>query len=175
MQRHTARSSGSPSKHLQQAPMWGRWLDEGSWCPYQSLLQAAEQLRVCSAGCRTCTSSHASTHLTGSKTPGPLLLMLAEGSMPRLPVSIEAASLRMSPKMLPVTMVSKDFGLRMICIAALSTYLCATRTFHKLCFVPKGTKSRARSAQRLCILHARAGLAERTSVVCGNWTLLTLM
>lgn len=61
---------------------------------------------------------------TGSKTPGPLLLMLAEGSMPRLPVSMDAASDRMSPKMLPVTIVSKDFGLRMICIAALSTYLC---------------------------------------------------
>ena len=49
--------------------------------------------------------------------------MLAEGSMPRLPVSMEAASDRMSPKMLPVTMVSNDFGLRMICMAALSTYL----------------------------------------------------
>ena len=61
--------------------------------------------------------------LTGSKTPGPVLLMLAEGSMPRLPVSMEAASDRMSPKMFPVTMVSKDFGLRMICMAALSTYL----------------------------------------------------
>jgi hypothetical protein len=66
---------------------------------------------------------HAGRKLTGSKTPGPVLLMLAEGSMPRLPVSMEAASDRMSPKMLPVTMVSNDFGLRMICMAALSTYL----------------------------------------------------
>lgn len=60
---------------------------------------------------------------TGSNTPGPSLLMLAEGSMPRLPVSIDAASDRMSPKMLPVTMVSKDLGFRMICMAQLSTYL----------------------------------------------------
>jgi len=32
--------------------------------------------------------------------------MLADGSMPMLPVSIEASSDRMSPKMLPVTIVS---------------------------------------------------------------------
>lgn len=55
--------------------------------------------------------------------PGPSSLVLADGSIPKLPVSMDAASERMSPKMLPVTMVSKDFGFRMICIAALSTYL----------------------------------------------------
>ncbi len=60
---------------------------------------------------------------TGSKMPGPSLLVLAEGSIPRLPVSMDAASDRMSPKMLPVTMVSKDLGFLMICMAALSTYL----------------------------------------------------
>ena len=43
--------------------------------------------------------------------------------MPRLPVSMAAASDRMSPKMLPVTSVSKLRGLRMTCMAALSTYL----------------------------------------------------
>ena len=49
--------------------------------------------------------------------------MEAEGSMPSEPVSIEASSLRMSPKRLPVTMVSKERGARIICIAALSMYL----------------------------------------------------
>ena len=49
--------------------------------------------------------------------------MLAEGSIPRLPVSMEASSDKMSPKRLPVTMVSKDLGLRSSDIAALSTYL----------------------------------------------------
>ena len=60
--------------------------------------------------------------------PGPSLLVLADGSIPRLPVSIDAASDRMSPKMLPVTMVSKDLGFLMICMAALSTYLHACCT-----------------------------------------------
>ena len=55
--------------------------------------------------------------------PGPSLLVLAEGSIPRLPVSIDAASDRMSPNILPVTMVSKDLGFLIICMAALSTYL----------------------------------------------------
>ena len=55
--------------------------------------------------------------------------MLAEGSIPKLPVSIEAASDRISPNMLPVTIVSKDLGFLMICMAALSTYLHA---HHKL-------------------------------------------
>lgn len=40
--------------------------------------------------------------------------------MPSEPVSIDASSDRMSPKMLPVTMVSKALGLRISCIAALS-------------------------------------------------------
>ena len=61
--------------------------------------------------------------LTGSKIPGPSSLVLAEGSMPRLPVSMDAVSDSMSPKMFPVTMVSKNLGFLMICIAALSTYL----------------------------------------------------
>ena len=43
--------------------------------------------------------------------------------MPRDPVSMEASSERMSPKMLPVTMVSNHLGLRISCIAALSMYL----------------------------------------------------
>ena len=61
--------------------------------------------------------------LTGSKMPGPSSLVLADGSMPRLPVSMDAVSDRMSPKMFPVTMVSKNLGFLIICIAALSTYL----------------------------------------------------
>ena len=62
-------------------------------------------------------------HRTGSYIPGPESLMLAEGSMPNEPVSMEASSDRMSPKILPVTMVSKARGLRISCMAALSTYL----------------------------------------------------
>jgi hypothetical protein len=53
--------------------------------------------------------------------------MDAEGSMPRDPVSMDASSERMSPKMLPVTIVSKYLGLRMSCIAALSMYLWAVQ------------------------------------------------
>ncbi len=48
---------------------------------------------------------------------------LAEGSIPMEPVSMAAASLRMSPNMLVVTMVSNCLGARMSCIAALSTYM----------------------------------------------------
>ena len=51
------------------------------------------------------------------------MLMLAEGSMPRLPVSMEASSDKMSPKMLPVTIVSNTLGFRKSCMAALSMYL----------------------------------------------------
>lgn len=49
--------------------------------------------------------------------------MLADGSMPRLPVSMEASSERMSPKRLPVTMVSNSLGFRSSDMAQLSTYL----------------------------------------------------
>ncbi len=49
---------------------------------------------------------------TGSKTPGPLSPRLADGSMPSDPVSIAAASLRMSPNMFSVTMTSKRLGRR---------------------------------------------------------------
>ena len=55
--------------------------------------------------------------------PGMEPLMLAEGSMPKLPVSMEASSDKMSPKMFPVTMVSNSRGFRSSCIAQLSTYL----------------------------------------------------
>ena len=54
--------------------------------------------------------------------------MLAEGSMPIEPVSIAASSLRMSPKRLVVTSTSNCFGLRMSCIAQLSTYKCESST-----------------------------------------------
>lgn len=43
------------------------------------------------------------------------MLRDAEGSMPREPPSMEASSDRMSPKMLPVTTVSKYLGLRSSC------------------------------------------------------------
>ena len=43
--------------------------------------------------------------------------------MPRLPVSMEASSEMMSPKMLPVTIVSNTLGFLSSCMAALSTYL----------------------------------------------------
>mmetsp|Transcript_25264 Transcript_25264/g.69662 ORF Transcript_25264/g.69662 Transcript_25264/m.69662 type:complete len:200 (-) Transcript_25264:846-1445(-) len=64
----------------------------------------------------------------GSKTPGPDSPMDAEGSMPSDPTSMEASSLRMSPKMLPVTMVSNCLGHRMSCMAALSTYMWLSST-----------------------------------------------
>ena len=49
--------------------------------------------------------------------------MLAEGSIPNEPVIIAAASLIMSPNILVVTIVSNCFGSRIICMAALSTYI----------------------------------------------------
>lgn len=60
---------------------------------------------------------------TGSKMPGPELLIDADGSMPSDPVSMAPASERMSPKMFPVTITSKNLGCRISCIAALSTYM----------------------------------------------------
>jgi hypothetical protein len=87
--------------------------------------------------------------------PGPLSAMLAEGSMPRLPVSMAAASDRMSPKMLPVTSVSKLRGLRTSCMAALSTYLRARR----------GRPARARPAAPGGGRAARAGGSARRT--CG--------
>ena len=48
---------------------------------------------------------------------------VAEGSMPRLPVSIEARSDRMSPKMFEVTITSNWRGLRTNCMAQLSAYM----------------------------------------------------
>ena len=61
--------------------------------------------------------------------PGPVSLMLAEGSIPRLPVSMEASSDRISPNRLAVTIVSKTLGLRNSCIAALSMYLHELRVY----------------------------------------------
>ena len=59
---------------------------------------------------------------TGSKRPGsPSAPRLAEGSIPRLPVSIAASSLRMSPKRFSATITSKSAGRETSCIAALST------------------------------------------------------
>ena len=52
----------------------------------------------------------------------------ADGSMPIEPVSIAAASDRMSPNMLPVTMTSNCFGARISCIAAASTKRCVSST-----------------------------------------------
>ena len=55
----------------------------------------------------------------------PLLLASneAEGNIPIEPVSMAAASERMSPNILPVTMTSNFFGARTSCMAALSTYM----------------------------------------------------
>ena len=48
--------------------------------------------------------------------------------MPRLPTSIDASSLKMSPNILPHTIVSNCFGHLTNCIAALSTYMCDSST-----------------------------------------------
>ncbi len=53
---------------------------------------------------------------------------VAEGSIPRLPVSIEARSDSRSPKMLLVTMTSNWRGLRTSCMAQLSAYICDSST-----------------------------------------------
>ena len=48
--------------------------------------------------------------------------------MPMLPVSMAAASLRMSPNILPVTTTSNFLGARTSCMAALSTYMWSSAT-----------------------------------------------
>ena len=52
----------------------------------------------------------------------------AEGSIPMEPVSMEASSDRMSPKMLPVAITSNCLGARTNCMAALSTYIWESST-----------------------------------------------
>ena len=50
--------------------------------------------------------------------------MQEEGDFAHIePVSMAAASDRMSPNMLPVTITSNFFGARTSCMAALSTYI----------------------------------------------------
>nr|ACU24384.1 unknown [Glycine max] len=73
----------------------------------------------------------------GSKSPGPEAPRLAEGSIPILPVTIEASSDNISPKMLFVTMVSNCFGSRISCIEALSTYMCESSTSGYSCAIAK--------------------------------------
>ena len=68
--------------------------------------------------------------------PGPFSLMLAEGSIPRLPVSIDASSDRMSPNRLAVTIVSNTLGFRRSCMAALSMYLQITACGQRSCGIP---------------------------------------
>ena len=77
-----------------------RCLESTSIAGLKTLTAAMRAIQEC------CKQSH-----TGSKMPGPLSGMLAEGSIPKLPVSIDASSDRMSPKMLPVTTVSNSFGI----------------------------------------------------------------
>ena len=58
----------------------------------------------------------------------PLSPTLADGSMPRDPVSWAASSLIMSPNMFPASITSKSRGLLTSCMAALSTYKCSSAT-----------------------------------------------
>ena len=93
---------------------------------YRSIIAA---LSTCASGfALSCPAMSGADPCTGSYSPGPSVPTAAEGSMPMDPVSMDAASDRMSPKMLPVTMVSNCVGARMICIAALSTYMCDSST-----------------------------------------------
>ena len=60
----------------------------------------------------------------GSNTPGALGSPNdADGNIPKLPTNILASSLRISPKILPQTIVSNCCGYRINCMAALSTYM----------------------------------------------------
>ena len=65
---------------------------------------------------------------TGSYSPLLPSPSEAEGSMPIEPVSIAAASDRMSPNMLGATMTSNCFGARISCIDAASTNRCVSST-----------------------------------------------
>mmetsp|Transcript_51319 Transcript_51319/g.76662 ORF Transcript_51319/g.76662 Transcript_51319/m.76662 type:complete len:202 (+) Transcript_51319:34-639(+) len=78
----------------------------------------------------------------GSNTPGPSSPILADGSIPSDPTNILASSLRMSPKMLPQTIVSNCFGHRISCMAALSTYICESSTSEKSLVMTSVTTSR---------------------------------
>ena len=63
---------------------------------------------------------------------------VAEGSIPRLPVSIEARSDSRSPNRLLVTITSNWRGLRTSCMAQLSAYMCDSSTSAILALVQRG-------------------------------------
>jgi hypothetical protein len=69
------------------------------------------------SGAEPCTGSYSALRLPVTLSGAP---SEADGSMPSEPVSIAAASERMSPNRLSVTMTSNCLGLRTSCIAALS-------------------------------------------------------
>ena len=75
--------------------------------------------------CRRCRAPSRAPARTGPAAVAP---SDADGSMPIEPVSIAAASDRMSPNMLPVTITSNCFGARISCIAAASTNRCVSST-----------------------------------------------
>src|SRR6266852_7593985 len=58
---------------------------------------------------------------------GALEPKLAEGMTPMEPARAAAASLKMSPNILVVSMTSNCEGRRVSCMAALSTYMCSRR------------------------------------------------
>ena len=65
---------------------------------------------------------------TGSNSPGPSSLRLAEPAVPSPPVSAAAWSDRMSPKVFSVTSTSNRCGRCTSCMATLSTSRCSTVT-----------------------------------------------
>ena len=76
----------------------------------------------------SCPAMSGAEPCTGSNkpcVPGPIE---AEGSIPIDPVSMAAASDRMSPNTLPVTMTSNCVGLRISIIEAASIYRCDSST-----------------------------------------------
>ena len=59
---------------------------------------------------------------------GALLPKLAEGIKPMEPTSAAAASLKISPNMLVLSITSNCVGFSVSCMAALSTYMCSSFT-----------------------------------------------
>src|SRR5436190_8813662 len=94
--------------------------------PWRSIMAADRN--VASGFAAPCPAMSGADPWTGSNRPGPSPPRLADGSIPRDPVSIADSSLRMSPNMFSVRTTSKWAGLETSCIAALSTSMCSSST-----------------------------------------------
>mmetsp|Transcript_16001 Transcript_16001/g.32839 ORF Transcript_16001/g.32839 Transcript_16001/m.32839 type:complete len:202 (+) Transcript_16001:121-726(+) len=130
----------NPSSRMASTASSRSWASSGRSRSYRSII-AAERI-MASGFALSWPAMSGAEPWQGSKTPGPDSPKLADGSMPNDPTSIDASSERISPKILPHTMVSNCFGHLMSCIAALSTYMWLSSTSGKSFVMTSVTTSR---------------------------------